>query len=100
MRSIRNFRSLLVGALLTIGFVLFLVLNHGYSILVTFGLLLIGLPVALLFLMFNNPKHSEDLDWGMVLATPFCTALWPLFVFVLILSRPWKDKAWVERVID
>jgi len=97
IKPIPNLKSLLVGVLLTLGFAAHLVGNVGYGVVTVFFTLLIGLPVAFLFLMFNNPKESDNIELGTVIAMPFCSILWPILALALAAGRPWNDKRWRER---
>ncbi|MCA9116392.1 MAG: hypothetical protein KDA79_15005, partial [Planctomycetaceae bacterium] len=62
INQIPNFKSLSLGALLTLGFAAYLTGIRGMDGVVVFFVVIAGLPVAFLFLMFNNPEDSGDID--------------------------------------
>ena len=90
-------RSRPVGIVATVGFMLYLVAAAGYPPLAASITILLGLPVAFLFLMFSNPKEHEGINWGTALAMPVCLALWPILLLALLAGKPWKDPRWTNR---
>lgn len=97
MSSIPNRNSLLAGVAAALGFLLYLVFDLGYEWSLLVWIFLPGLPVVLLFFMFNNPKDKPGIDVGMVVAMVFCVALWPMLLLALLVSRPWQDSKWTNR---
>ena len=90
-------RSRPVGIVATVGFMLYLVAAAGYPPLAASITILLGLPVAFLFLMFSNPKEHEGINWGTAVAMPVCLALWPILLLALLAGKPWKDPRWTNR---
>lgn len=100
IEQIPNLKSLSAGVLLTLGFAAWLTGNRGMDGVVVFFVVIVGLPVAFLFLMFNNPKDSGDIDWGTASAMPFCAIFWPVLALTLVASKPWNDRRWRERNVE
>ncbi|MEM7477969.1 MAG: hypothetical protein AAF483_23530, partial [Planctomycetota bacterium] len=96
-KQIPNLKSLLGGVLLTLAFAGHMIGNVGQEAVTVFFSLLIGLPFAFLFLMFNNPKSSDKIEWGTVIAMPVCSIIWPILALAMAVGRPWNDKRWRDR---
>ena len=95
--NVPNMYQLVLGAIVTLVVCSHLIANVGYDVRALFFTCIVGIPVAFLFLMFNNPAEKKSGDWGLVLAFPFCSVLWPVLLIVLAIGRPWNQQKWINR---
>lgn len=93
--SLPNFKWLMIGILVTVGFMLDQLLREKIPF-TTIMIFIPGLAVAFAFLLFNNPREQKN-GLHIIISTPFISILWPLFLIMLLGIRPWNSKAWKER---
>ena len=94
--SLPNLKWLVIGILVTLGFTLDQLVRGKLPPLTTIMVFLPGLAVAFAFLLFNNPREQKN-GLHIIISTPFISILWPLFLIMLLATRPWNSKAWTER---
>jgi len=62
--------------------------------------ILVGIPVAVAFQLFSNPKHEEDFRFDMAAGVLVMSAMWPVTVVMLIVFKSWQDYYHVRKELE
>lgn len=63
--------------------------------------MLVGLLVACVWAVFENPKSVEN-GWHIAVLIPITSAFWPFLLLFLLTNKPWTTSKWKSRheIID